>query len=129
VLALDTEFWVQRKSVLGRLATLQLDALAAAEHLRDVPVDRLLGWLQRWTYDLLSEKSVGHVRYNPDFHRDLSRIAATLRATDIACCHGALVEQQCEVNHPLNSRLVIERLLLSYAALLRGEPVLDAHAG
>src|SRR5262249_12686901 len=108
--------------------TPKLDPLAAAEQLRDVPVERLLGWLQRWTYDLLSEKSLGRVRYNPDFQKDLSRIAAPLHATDIARCHGALVEQQRDVHHPLNARLFIEQLLLSYTALLKGKTIVD-HAG
>ena len=54
----DAEFWAQRKSLLGSIAAPGIDALALAEQLRDLPIPRLLGWLQRWTYDLLSAKSV-----------------------------------------------------------------------
>lgn len=118
----DDEFWVQRKTLLGRLATSKVDPLALAEQVREFPVSRLLGWLQRWTYDLLSVKSVGRVRYNPDFVTELTRIAGHLRAADIARCHRALVRQQRSVHHPLNPRLFIEQLLLSYAALMRGDP-------
>jgi DNA polymerase-3 subunit delta' len=125
----DGEFWTQRKALLGGLAGSGLDALALAERVRDFPVGRLLGWLQRWTYDLLSAKSAGRVRYNPDFEKALSELAARLRVADIARYHRALVRQQRSVNHPLNSRLFIEQLLLSYAALLRGEPLADGHAG
>ena len=60
------------------------------------------------------------MRYNPDFETALSGIAGRLRAADIARYHRQLVRQQRSVNHPLNARLFIEQLLLSYAALLRG---------
>ena len=124
----DGEFWTQRKTLLGSLAAPKVDALMLAEQVRDFPVGRLLGWLQRWTYDLLSAKAVGRVRYNPDFEKALTQIATGLRAADIARYHRALVRQQRNVNHPLNPRLFIEQLLLSYSALLRGE-ALTGHAG
>lgn len=125
----DGEFWSQRKVLLGSLAAPKLNALALAEQVREFPVGRLLGWLQRWTYDLLSAKSVGRVRYNPDFESALSGIAGRLRAADIARCHRQLVRQQRSVNHPLNPRLFVEQLLLWYAALLRGEFVAGFDAG
>jgi DNA polymerase-3 subunit delta' len=117
----DEEFWTQRKVLLGSLAAPKIDALTLAEQVREFPVGRLLGWLQRWTYDLLSARSGGKVHYNPDFETALSGIAGRLRAADIARYHRQLVRQQRSVNHPLNQRLFIEQLLLSYAALLRGE--------
>ena len=117
----DGEFWAQRKALLGSLASAKVDALALAEHLREYPVGRLLGWMQRWSYDLLSAKSLGRVRYNPDFEIELTQLAARLRAINIARHHRALLQLQRSVNHPLNPRLFIEHLLLSYALLLRGE--------
>ena len=125
----DGEFWSQRKTLLGGLVAPGFAALALAEQVRDFPAGRLLGWLQRWTYDLLSTKSAGRVRYNPDFEAALAQIAGSLRAADIARCHRQLVRQQRSVNHPLNPRLFIEQLLLSYAALLRGEFVAGVDAG
>ena len=125
----DGEFWEQRKALLGSLAAPKVDALTLAEQVREFPVGRLLGWLQRWTYDLLSAKSGGKVRYNPDFEIALTRIAGGLRAADLARYHRQLVRQQRSVNHPLNPRLFIEQLLLSYAALLRGESMTGVYAG
>ncbi|MBI4190720.1 MAG: DNA polymerase III subunit delta' [Betaproteobacteria bacterium] len=125
----DAEFWTQRKALLGGLAASRVDPLALAEQIGEFPLGRLLGCLQRWTYDLLSAKSTGRVRYNPDFETALTRIAASLRAADIARFLRALVHQQRSVNHPLNPRLFIEQLLLSYAALLRGEDLAGVHAG
>ena len=125
----DGEFWAQRKALLGSLVGSNIDPLMLAEQVRDFPVGRLLGWLQRWTYDLLSAKAVGRVRYNPDFAQALTRISTRLRAADIARCHRALVRQQRSINHPLNARLFTEQLLLSYAALARGESPMGEHAG
>jgi len=125
----DGEFWTQRKALLESLAAPKLDALTLAEQVREFPVGRLLGWLQRWSYDLLSARSGGKVRYNPDFETALTRIAGSLRAADVASFHRQLVRQQRSVNHPLNARLFIEQLLLSYAALLRGESMVGVYAG
>ncbi len=125
----DGEFWTQRKILLGNLAAPRVDALTLAEQVREFPVGRLLGWLQRWSYDLLSAKSAGRVRYNPDFEKTLMQMACHLRAADIARHHRALLLQQRNVNHPLNPRLFIEQLLLSYAALLRGASQWCSHAG
>jgi DNA polymerase-3 subunit delta' len=124
----DGAFWTQRSSLLGGLATPGMDAFALAEQVRDFPVPRLLGWLQRWTYDLLSAKSGGRVRYNPDFAQPLDQLATRLRAIDIARYHRTLVRQQRSVHHPLNTRLYIEQLLFSYAALLRGKDLTDSYA-
>jgi DNA polymerase-3 subunit delta' len=124
----DGAFWQQRKSLLAALATPSPDAFALAEQVRDFPIPRLLGWLQRWTYDLLSAKSVGHVRYNPDYAKPLNQLAGRLRAIDIARFHRTLVRQQRSVHHPLNARLYIEQLLFSYAALLRGEDLTASYA-
>ena len=124
----DGELWMQRKSLLGSLAAPRLDALALAEQVRDFPIPRLLGWLQRWTYDLLSVKSAARVRYNPDFEKSLHQVSGRLRAVDIARFHRVLVRQQRSVHHPLNPRLCIEQLLFSYTALLRGEDLADSYA-
>lgn len=125
----DGEYWRQRKTLLDALAAQRVDALMLAESIHDCPLPRLLGWMQRWAYDLLSMKSAGRVRYNPDFEQNLVQLAQRLRATDIARFLRQLVRQQRIVHHPLNQRLFIEQLLLSYAALLCGDIGAFDHAG
>jgi DNA polymerase-3 subunit delta' len=124
----DGEFWQQRKTLLGGLAAPEVDAFALAEQVREFPIPRLLGWLQRWSYDLLHAKSTGDVRYNPDYAKPLAHTANRLRALDIARFHRTLVQQQRSVHHPLNARLYIEQLLFSYTALLRGEDLSASYA-
>jgi len=126
------DYWTQRKTLLGALAVRGFDALGLAERMRDYPPPRLLGWLQRWSYDLLLRKTAGRVRYNPDYEAALAQAADTLDALQLARYHRMLVGWQRVVNHPLNARLFIEQLLLSYALLLRREESSAAdfsHAG
>lgn len=124
----DPEFWQQRKTLLGALAAPRLDALNLAEQVRDFPIPRLLGWMQRWSYDLLRAKSAGDVRYNPDYGKPLAQIASRLPALDIARFHRTLVKLQRTVHHPLNARLYVEQLLVVYAALLKGEDLTSTYA-
>lgn len=115
----EAAYWQERKALLDGLSG-RSETLALAEALRDVAPARLLGWLQRWSYDLLSLCCGGPVRFNPDYRQALARVAATLRATELARYHRRLLAEQRVVSHPLNARLYIEHLLLGYAALLRG---------
>ena len=124
----EADYWRERKALLDGLSG-RAEVLALAESLRDVQPSRLLGWLQRWSYDLLSLRSGGPVRFNPDYRQALARLAGTLRATELARYHRTLLREQRVVNHPLNARLYIEQLLLNYTALLRGERASGALPG
>jgi DNA polymerase III subunit delta' len=125
----DDEFWGQRKLFLGAIAQSAVDGLGAAEQVKDIPVSRVLGWLQRWTYDLVCIKSGGAVRFNPDFSMVLARIATPLRAVEILRLHRTLLGWQRVVHHPLNTRLFIEDLLLSYCRLLKSTEHGASHVG
>ena len=115
------DYWAQRKLVLGALSIRAFNALELAEQVRDFSLPRLLGWLQRWSYDLLLRKTAERVRYNPDYEAVLTQAAQSLDAVQLARYHRMLVGWQRIVNHPLNARLFIEQMLLSYTLLLRGE--------
>jgi len=117
----EDDYWVQRKQLLEGLAQTKLNVLSLAELLRDIPVGRLLGWIQRWTYDLLSIRSGGPIRYNPDFQSVLVKLATGLDPIVIARCHRHFVREQRSATHPLNTRLHIEELLLFYVDAVNGK--------
>jgi DNA polymerase-3 subunit delta' len=117
----DPEYWGQRKTLLDAMAAPRFDALTLAEGIQSYPLERILGWMQRWMYDLLSVKSAARLRYNPDYEVSLARLAARLQGADLARHLRVLVREQETVRHPHNPRLYVEQLLLSYAALLRTE--------
>ena len=117
----DDEFWRHRQMLLDGLAATKPAMLVLAERVRDYPIPRVIAFLQRWTYDLLSVSATGKVRYNADYAKDLARIAPSLQATETVRYHRMLLAQQRMIHHPLNARLLIEQLLLAYQALLRGQ--------
>ena len=118
----DEEHWQQRMGFLKAISGRGLDALAVAEQFRDLAPAQIVGWLQKWSFDLVSLKVTGSIRYNPDF---AAAISATVECIDLMGAMRFLrqmVRLQRIVSHPLNARLFLEELLLTYSALLRGRP-------
>lgn len=107
-----------RGDFLAAIAPVDFDPLAAAETWRDLPLERFIAWMQKWTYDIAAQRMLGSVRFNPDFTRDLVRIAQRVEPLPVLRLHRKLVREQRNIHHPLNGRLFIESVLLAYAALL-----------
>ncbi|WP_296654549.1 DNA polymerase III subunit delta' [Paraburkholderia sp.] len=93
------------------------DAFACGETLQKLPVPLVLGWLQRWVYDLLAERTAGRPRYFPQANTALARCAAKLDASALARYLKTVTRQRAVENHPLNARLVFEELFLGYREL------------
>jgi DNA polymerase-3 subunit delta' len=126
-LAFDEDYWRQREALLAAITHRDFDPLASAERLRETEPRLVVGWLQKWSFDLVSHKVTGRVRYNPDYS---DAIAATAKALDLIATlrfQRHMVRQQRIVSHPLNARLFLEQLLLDYGALLR-QPAVSAAA-
>ena len=115
----DTEYWGARTAFLRQLTLRELDVLAAAEAVRDIPVPHVIAWLQKWSYDMACYRTLGRVRYNPD-HADAIIVAAR-EADPVATLrfHREMVKLQPFAQHPLNARLFIEDLLLAYRDLIQ----------
>jgi DNA polymerase-3 subunit delta' len=95
----------------------QCDAFACAEALQKLPVPVVLGWLQRWLYDLLAERTAQRPRYFPAAARDLARCAARVDTNAFARYMTTVARERAVENHPLNARLVFEALFLGYREL------------
>ncbi|WP_321937587.1 MULTISPECIES: DNA polymerase III subunit delta' [unclassified Paraburkholderia] len=93
------------------------DAFACGETLQKLPVPLVLGWLQRWVYDLLAQHTAGRPRYFPQATNGLARCAAKLDAAALARYLKTVTRQRAVENHPLNARLVFEELFLGYREL------------
>ncbi len=93
------------------------DAFACGETLQKLPVPLVLGWLQRWLYDLLAERTAGRPRYFPQARAALARCAGELDAAALARFTKTVTHQRAVENHPLNARLVFEELFLGYREL------------
>jgi DNA polymerase-3 subunit delta' len=117
--AFDEDFWRKREAFLGAITRPGFDALASAEQLRETAPRLVLGWLQKWAFDLVSHKVAGRVRYNPDYADAVAATAQRLDLTGALRFQRQMVRLQRIVSHPLNARLFLEHLLLEYGALLR----------
>jgi DNA polymerase III subunit delta' len=92
------------------------DVVAAVS--RDVAVGAAIRLLQRWGWDLLAERMGERVRYYPGERRAISAVARTAEPLRVIGWLAELEEAQRASDHPLNARLVVERLLLRYVEAL-----------
>ncbi|BBU27520.1 DNA polymerase III subunit delta' [Burkholderia sp. THE68] len=93
------------------------DAFACGENLQKVPVPLVLGWLQRWLYDLLAERTAGRPRYFPGAAKALARCAHSADSAALARYMKTVTRQRAVENHPLNARLVFEELFIGYRGI------------
>lgn len=107
-----------RRDFLADIAAPDFDPLAVAEGLRDLPLERFINWMQKWSYDIASLRILGALRYNPDLARELAIAAKRVDPLAILRLHRKLVREQRNIHHPLNGRLYIESVLLAYSALV-----------
>lgn len=107
-----------RREFLARIAPPDFDPLTVAESFRDMPLERFIGWLQKWTHDIAEQRMLGTIRFNPDLSRELAVIAKRVEPLAALRLHRKLVREQRNIHHPLNGRLYIESVLLAYAALV-----------
>ena len=107
-----------RNDLLRAIASPDFDPLAVAEAFRDLPLERFINWLQKWTCDIVEQRMLGRIRYNPDLSRELAVIAKRIEPLAALRLHRKLVREQRNIHHPLNARLYMESVLFAYAALL-----------
>lgn len=115
----ETEYWGARAAFLRQLTARDLDVLAAAEAVRDIPVPHVIAWLQKWSYDMVHRRVVGRVRYNPDQEEAIARAAAAAKPLAVLRFHRDMVKLQRVAHHPLNAKLFIEDVLLAYRDLVQ----------
>jgi DNA polymerase III subunit delta' len=95
----------------------KLDALALADSLqRSAPV-HVIHCLQQWSHDLTSAKLTGVVRYFPEQSEEILKLAAGASAVALVRFQKELKDARRAAFHPLNPKLFMESLLLSYRQL------------
>ncbi len=117
--AADTD--ADRLSFIENLGNPGFDPIALAETVLRVPLWDLVGWLQRWSYDLLLARVAGRVRYGLNHEEVISDTARHCDAADIAAYLRRLAQARALARHPLNAKLFVEDLLLQYQRLV-GRP-------
>lgn len=122
-LAQDETYFDQRQAFLRAISQDPFEPLVAAEQIKDLPIERMVGWLQRWSYDIVAAQAGRAPRYHPDHDQAVRRLSGDLEPKSVTAFHRAMLRLQRIVHHPLNPRLATESLMISYARLRRGEAV------
>ncbi|HUL93546.1 MAG TPA: DNA polymerase III subunit delta' [Burkholderiales bacterium] len=94
------------------------DPIALAESVQRVPLPDLVGWLQRWAFDLQLSRATGRVRYHLGHEKPIAEIALRCEAASIAAYLRRLAQARALARHPLNAKLFVEDLLLQYRRLV-----------
>jgi DNA polymerase-3 subunit delta' len=92
-----------------------VDAMALAERLTRIERAVVVGWLQRWTWDLLGYRLAARIRYYPKEESAIAALARSLDPLRVARYARTLSGLRRAADHPLNARLFFEDLLLRYA--------------
>ncbi len=106
-----------RSALTACLAGRDATALDLADACQGAPPDAVIGWLQKWTYDLAAAKSGGAIRYNLRQESALRAIANGLPRPALLRFERSLSDARAVALHPLNPRLFLEEIFLRYAAL------------
>ena len=114
--AADTE--ADRLRFIEGLGNPGFDPIALAETVLRVPLWDLVGWLQRWSYDLLLARVTGRVRYHLNLEGVIEDTARHCDAAELAAYLRRLAQARALARHPLNAKLFVEDLLLQYRRLV-----------
>ena len=102
-------------ALLALLARPDTDALLkTADRLQKVPATRLVTWLQRWLFDLISLKLAGKIRYYPAYRTALAALAARIELDALLLLIKTTSQRRAIAEHPLSAKLFIEDMLLDY---------------
>jgi DNA polymerase-3 subunit delta' len=99
----------------------RFDPIALADAVQRIAPWDLVGWLQRWAFDLLLAQATGTVRYHVGHEKRIAEIAQRCKPASIAAYLRRLAEAKAVARHPLNAKLFVEDLLLQYQRLV-GQP-------
>jgi DNA polymerase-3 subunit delta' len=111
----------ERLAFIEGIQRSKFDPIALADSVQRVPLWELVGWLQRWSFDLLLARATGRARYHVGQEKALGEIASRCAPAGIATYLRRLAEAKALARHPLNARLFVEDLLLQYQRLV-GQP-------
>ena len=95
-----------------------LDPVVLAEKCEKAGAPKIVLWLSRWVSDVLRCGSGGEVRYHPKHAAAIATLARTTSVPALQGYYRRLMRQRRVAEHPLNSRLYAEDLLIDYARVI-----------
>jgi DNA polymerase-3 subunit delta' len=112
-----TEFGPVRDAVIAAFARRDATAIDLADACQGLPLPTVVGWLQKWVYDLALAKAAAAVRYHVRQESALRAMAGSLVLRALLRFERSLRAARAVSQHPLNPRLFLEDLFLRYVEL------------
>lgn len=101
-------------SIAADLGRPPIDPLVLAERYQSVPLEQMIGFLQKWAIDVVNLSSGLSVRYYLAHSRLMTEISSKTPARSMLDWLRALNQARALASHPLNPRLVLEHLFAAY---------------
>ena len=114
-------FWKRRQEIVRLLSSPRTTAGELARAVDPEELGSFCTLLYKWCGDLLSLSLGGRVRYNPDYAKSLSQLAVNFDVLKLQRFTKELTEVLRYLEHPLNQRLVCEKMALGYTRVLAAE--------
>jgi DNA polymerase-3 subunit delta' len=113
----DGETARAREALTAALARPDATALELADACQGINPELVVGWLQKWVYDLVAVRSGSAIRYNVRQESAVQSIARGLPRAALLRFERSLSGARAVALHPLNARLFVEEICLRYAQL------------
>ena len=115
----DADYQSDRQAFTQILVDSNADYLAAAQMFEKRELSNILDWLQTWVGDVALSRFTGDVRHHGEHRAAISRIATRVNMPALFRYESQLRQARRSVHHPLNARLLLEQLLISYSQAIR----------
>lgn len=115
----DADYLARHNIFIRKISTLDgFNPIALAEDLQKSDLPTAVNWLQKWCYDLMSFRTIGKIRYHLPMLASIKLLAPGINPRSLAGYSRSLIAAQRLARHPLDPRLFLEEMLLSYAMLM-----------
>ena len=112
----DADAVTAHRQFAGFLARPGIEAaLATAEAFGRSPARPPVRWLQQWLADCIAQRLTGRIRYHPAQSAAIARLAGAAKLDGLIGLADRVDAVRRTIDHPLNTRLLLESLLIAYA--------------
>lgn len=123
----DDDYLAQHKTFIRQIGTPGgFNPILLAEEMQKFDLPTAVSWMQKWCYDLMSFRTTGKIRYHLPMLATIKSLVSEIDPRSLASYSRSLISTQRLARHPLNPRLFLEEMLLSYAMLIA--PARSKHA-
>lgn len=97
----------------------QMDVFALSDSLQKTEQALVVQWLQQWSFDLMSQRLTGRLRYHNADAEVIARLAEAVDPVELARLQKILQTAKREAQHTLNPKLFFESLFFTYSQLTK----------